>query len=78
LKLNQQPENDATKRNAAAALQHSNSARRFYNGNGRDCRNKYGYFPRNLVAQMSGFPPHDFFTVPPAVSEVPNADFGVI
>jgi LemA protein len=54
------------------------AARRFYNGNVRDYRNKGESFPSNLVAQMFGFPSHDFFTVPPSVSEVPNADFGVI
>jgi LemA protein len=54
------------------------AARRFYNGNVRDYRNKCESFPSNLVAQMFNFPPQDFFTVPPSVSEVPNAEFGVI
>ena len=51
-------------------------ARRFYNGNVRDYRNKYETFPSNLVAQMFGFKSEgDFFSVPPSVRDVPNVDF---
>lgn len=52
------------------------AARRFYNGNVRDYRNKRETFPSNLVAGMFNFPPHDFFSVPPSVAEVPNVEFG--
>ncbi len=52
------------------------AARRFYNGNVRDYRNKCESFPSNLVAGMFGFQPQDFFSVPPSVKEVPNLDFG--
>ena len=52
------------------------AARRFYNGNVRDYRNKCETFPSNLVAQMFGFKSEgDFFSVPPSVQEVPNVDF---
>jgi LemA protein len=52
------------------------AARRFYNGNVRDYRNKCETFPSNLVANMFGFKPEgDFFSVPPSVQEVPNVDF---
>jgi LemA protein len=52
------------------------AARRFYNGNVRDYRNKCESFPSNLVAGMFNFQPHDFFSVPPSVAEVPNVEFG--
>lgn len=52
------------------------AARRFYNGNVRDYRNKCESFPSNLVAGMFNFPPHEFFSVPPSVAEVPNIEFG--
>jgi LemA protein len=52
------------------------AARRFYNGNVRDYRNKCETFPSNLVAGMFSFPPHEFFSVPPSVAEVPNVEFG--
>jgi len=52
------------------------AARRFYNGNVRDYRNKCETFPSNLVAQMFGFQPHEFFSVPPSVREVPDVEFG--
>jgi LemA protein len=52
------------------------AARRFYNGNVRDYRNKCETFPSNLVAGVFGFQPHEFFSVPPAVADVPNVDFG--
>ncbi|MEJ0090924.1 MAG: LemA family protein [Limisphaerales bacterium] len=52
------------------------AARRFYNGNVRDYRNKCETFPGNLVANLFGFKPEgDFFSVPPSVQEVPNVDF---
>jgi LemA protein len=52
------------------------AARRFYNGNVRDYRNKCETFPSNLVANLFGFKSEgDFFSVPPSVLEVPNVDF---
>ena len=51
------------------------AARRFYNGNVRDYRNKCETFPSNLVAQMFGFQPQEFFSVPPSVREVPDVEF---
>ncbi|HUA65101.1 MAG TPA: LemA family protein [Alphaproteobacteria bacterium] len=52
------------------------AARRFYNGNVRDYRNKCETFPGNLVAKMFDFEPEgDFFSVPPSVQNVPNVDF---
>lgn len=51
------------------------AARRFYNGNVRDYRNKRETFPSNLVAGMFSFPPVEFFSVPPSVREVPNVEF---
>ena len=52
------------------------AARRFYNGNVRDYRNKCETFPGNLVAKTFGFKSEgDFFSVPPSVQEVPNVDF---
>jgi len=51
------------------------SARRFYNGNVRDYRNKRETFPSNLVAGMFGFQPEEFFSVPPSVKEAPDVEF---
>ncbi len=51
------------------------AARRFYNGNVRDYRNRCETFPSNLVAQMFGFQPQEFFSVPPSVKEVPDVEF---
>ena len=51
------------------------AARRFYNGNVRDYRNKCESFPSNLVAQMGGFQPEEFFSVHPSVREVPDVEF---
>jgi LemA protein len=51
------------------------AARRFYNGNVRDYRNKCETVPSNLVAQMFGFQPQEFFSVPPSVKEVPDVEF---
>jgi len=48
------------------------AARRFYNGNVRDYRNKREMFPSSLVASLFHFPPVEFFSVPPAVGEVPD------
>jgi len=52
------------------------AARRFYNGNVRDYRNKCETFPSKLVASTFNFQPQEFFSVPPSVKEVPNVDFG--
>ncbi len=51
------------------------AARRFYNGNVRDFRNRCETFPSNLVARAFGFQPADFFSVPPSVKDVPNVQF---
>lgn len=51
------------------------AARRFYNGNIRDYRNKCESFPSNLVAQAFGFKPQDYFNVPSALKEVPDVQF---
>jgi LemA protein len=52
------------------------AARRFYNGNIRDYRNKCETFPSYLVAKFFGFKSEgDFFSVPPSVRDVPNIDF---
>lgn len=52
------------------------AARRFYNGNVRDYRNKCETFPSNLIANVFGFKAEgDFFNVPPSAKEVPNVDF---
>ncbi|MDF7801563.1 LemA family protein [Pontiellaceae bacterium B1224] len=48
------------------------AARRFYNGNIRDYRNKTEAFPSNLIANGFGFKPHDFFNVDPAMRENPE------
>src|ERR1700691_658388 len=51
------------------------AARRFYNGNVRDYRNKCERFPSNLVARAFGFKlDADFFSVPPVVGQVPDVD----
>jgi LemA protein len=51
------------------------AARRFYNGNVRDYRNKRETFPSNLVARMFRFQAEEFFSVPPAVKEAPDVEF---
>ena len=51
------------------------AARRFYNGNIRDFRNKCETFPSNLIAQLFGFKPQDYFNVPPTMKEVPDVQF---
>lgn len=48
------------------------AARRFFNGNIRDYRNKCETFPSNIVARTFGFKPQEFFEVPPSVREVPD------
>ena len=52
------------------------AARRFYNGNVRDYRNKCQTFPSSIVAGLFGFESQDYFQVPPSVREVPDAQFG--
>ena len=52
------------------------AARRFYNGNVRDYRNKCEQFPSSIVAGMFNFKPADYFDVEPAVRQtVPQARF---
>jgi LemA protein len=51
------------------------AARRFFNGNVRDYRNKCQMFPSSLIANIFGFAPEDFFNVDPAVREVPAVGF---
>jgi len=48
------------------------AARRFYNGNVRDMRNKCETFPGSIVARMFSFQPQDFFDVESAVRETPE------
>lgn len=48
------------------------AARRFYNGNVRDYRNRRESFPSNLVANMFSFGPRDFYDVDPAVRATPS------
>ena len=48
------------------------AARRFYNGNIRDYRNKCEMFPSSVVANMFSFPPVDFFEVEAATREAPE------
>jgi LemA protein len=52
------------------------AARRFFNGNVRDYRNKCQMFPSSIIAGAFGFEPQDYFSVHPSVREVPDADFG--
>jgi LemA protein len=52
------------------------AARRFFNGNVRDYRNKCEIFPSNIIAGAFGFQPEDYFRVSPSVREVPDVDFG--
>ena len=54
------------------------AARRFYNGNVRDYRNKCESFPSNVIAGMFGFQPHEFFTVSPSVQEMPDVEFPAV
>jgi LemA protein len=48
------------------------AARRFYNGNVRDMRNKCETFPSGLVASLFHFQLQDFFDIEPAVREAPS------
>lgn len=48
------------------------AARRFFNGNVRDYRNKCEQFPSSVVAGMAGFEPESYFEVEPAVREAPS------
>lgn len=48
------------------------AARRFYNGNIRDYRNKCETFPSMIVANTFGFKVMDYFTVRSAVREAPK------
>ncbi len=47
------------------------AARRFYNGNVRDMRNKCESFPSSMIAAMFNFEANDFFNVDPAIREAP-------
>ncbi len=51
------------------------AARRFFNGNVRDYRNRLQQFPSNLVANLFNFRPEAFFDVEPCVREVPSSRF---
>jgi LemA protein len=52
------------------------AARRFYNGNVRDYRNKCEAFPSNLVAGMFGFESESFFGAEDKEREVPRLRMG--
>ena len=52
------------------------AARRFFNGNVRDYRNKCESFPISIIASMFGFESQDYFCVGPSVREAPDTDFG--
>ncbi|HEC04269.1 MAG TPA: LemA family protein [Phycisphaerales bacterium] len=52
------------------------AARRFYNGNVRDYKNKCQMFPSSIIAGAFGFESQDYFNVHPSVREVPDADLG--
>ena len=51
------------------------AARRFFNGNVRDYRNKCETFPSSLIATTFGFESQDYFNVDPCVRDVPTASF---
>ena len=51
------------------------AARRFFNGNVRDYRNRVQMFPSSLVAAAFGFSLESFFDVDPSVREVPSTRF---
>ncbi|CAN5641201.1 LemA family protein [soil metagenome] len=51
------------------------AARRFFNGNVRDYRNKQECFPSSVVASAFGFGPAEFFEVEPAVRIAPDVKF---
>jgi LemA protein len=48
------------------------AARRFYNGNVRDYKNKCEIFPSNLIAGLFNFKAHEFFNVDSVVREAPS------
>ncbi len=48
------------------------AARRFYNGNVRDYRNRRESFPGNIVANLFNFKTREFFNVDPAVRVAPS------
>lgn len=50
------------------------AARRFYNGNVRDYRNRHESFPGNIVARLFNFETRDFFNVDPAVRVAPTVE----
>ena len=52
------------------------AARRFFNGNVRDYRNRCETFPSSVIANTFGFESQDYFHVRPSVREVPDTDFG--
>ena len=52
------------------------AARRFYNGNVRDYKNKCQMFPSSIIAGAFGFESQDYFNVHHSVREVHDADFG--
>ena len=50
------------------------AARRFYNGNVRDYRNKCESFPSGIIAGQFGFESRDFFDVDPVVRDAPSVN----
>ena len=52
------------------------AARRFFNGNVRDYRNKCQTFPSSLIAGTFGFESQDYFQVHPSVHDVPDVELG--
>jgi LemA protein len=48
------------------------AARRFFNGNVRDYRNKCQMFPSSIISGLFGFESQEYFDVPPSVRDVPN------
>ena len=52
------------------------AARRFFNGNVRDYRNKCQTFPSSLIAGTFGFESQDYFQVHPSVRDVPDVELG--
>ena len=51
------------------------AARRFYNGNVRDYRNKCQSFPSNIVAAFFGFNSQDFFSATEIERQNPDIEF---
>src|SRR6266852_3787531 len=53
------------------------NARRYYNAIVRDLNTKISVFPSNIIANMFGFKPREFFEISaPAEREVPKVSFG--